>query len=42
VLCPTCFSNLLIGEDFDTIRATDQVAVDYGGGLLRLRRDRFF
>jgi hypothetical protein len=37
VLCPTCFSNLLIGEDFDTIQATDQVAVDYGGGLLRLR-----
>jgi hypothetical protein len=36
VLCPTCFSNLLIGEDFDTIQATDQVAVDYGGGLIRL------
>jgi hypothetical protein len=39
VLCPTYVSNLLIGEDFDTIQATDQAAVDYGGGLLRVRRE---
>lgn len=38
VLCPICVSNLLIGEDFDTIQATDQGAVDYGGGLIRVRR----
>jgi hypothetical protein len=28
-----------LGEDFDTIQATEQVAVDYGGGLIRLRRE---
>jgi hypothetical protein len=39
VLCPTCFSNLLIGEDFGTIHATYQVCVDYGGGLMRVRRE---
>ena len=39
VLCPNCVSDLLIGEDFDTIQATDQLGVDYGGGLLRLRRE---
>jgi hypothetical protein len=39
VLCPNCVSNLLIGEEFDTIQATDKVAVDYGGGLIRVRRE---
>lgn len=39
MLCPICVSNLLIGEDFDTIQATDHVAVDYGGSLVRLRRE---
>jgi hypothetical protein len=39
VLCPVCVCNLLIGEDFDTIEATDHVAVDYGGGVVRLRRE---
>ena len=39
VLCPMCISDLLIGEDFGTIQATEQVAVDYGGGLLRMRRE---
>ena len=39
MLCPNCVGGLLIGEDFDTIRATDQVTVDYGGGLLRVRRE---
>ncbi len=34
-----CVSDLLIGEDFDTIQATEQIAVDYGGGLLRVRRE---
>ena len=34
-----CVSDLLIGEDFDTIQATDQVAVDHGGGLIRVRRE---
>ena len=34
-----CVCNLLIGEDFDTIQATDNVAIDYGGGLVRLRRE---
>ena len=41
VLCPNCVSDLLIGEDFDTIQATDQVAVDYGGGLIRVRREGY-
>ena len=39
VLCPTCVSNLLIGEDYDAIQATEGMAVDYGGGLIRLRRE---
>jgi hypothetical protein len=38
VPCPNCVSDLLIGEDVDTIQVTEQVAVDYGGGLIRLRR----
>lgn len=39
VLCPNCVSNLLIGEDVGTIQATERVAVDYGGGLIRVRRE---
>ena len=39
VLCPNCFSNLLIGEDCETIQVTEQVSVDYGGGLIRVRRE---
>ena len=39
VLCPMCVSGLLTGEEFDTIQATERVAVDYGGGLIRLRRE---
>ena len=39
VLCPMCASDLLIGEDFETIKAIGQVAVDYGSGLIRLRRE---
>jgi hypothetical protein len=39
VLCPICVSNLLIGEDFSTIQATEQVVVDYGGSLIRVRRE---
>jgi hypothetical protein len=39
VLCPMCVSDLLIGEEYDTIQATEQVAVDYGGGLIRVRRE---
>jgi hypothetical protein len=39
VLCPSCVSTLLIGEDFDTIQATERFAVDYGGGLVRVRRE---
>ena len=39
VLCPNCVNDLLIGEDFDTIQATERVAVDYGGGLIRVRRE---
>jgi hypothetical protein len=39
VLCPNCVSDLLIGEDFDTIQATEQVAVDYGGVLIRVGRE---
>jgi hypothetical protein len=39
VLCPNCVSDLLIGEDFDTIQATDQVPVDCGGSWIRLRRE---
>jgi hypothetical protein len=39
VLCPTGVSDLLNGEDFETIQETERVAVDYGGGLLRLRRE---
>ena len=34
-----CVSNLLIGEDFATIQSTEQLAVDYGGGLIRVRRE---
>ena len=34
VLCPNCFSDLLLGEDFATVEATAQTAVDYGGGSL--------
>jgi hypothetical protein len=39
VLCPNFFSSLLIGEELSTIQATEQVAVDYGGGLIRVRRE---
>lgn len=39
MLCPNCYSSLLIGEDFDTIKATERVVVDYGGGLIRVRRE---
>ena len=39
VLCPMYVSDLLIGEDFDTTQATGKVAVDYEGGLIRLRRE---
>jgi hypothetical protein len=39
VLCPICVSNLLIGKDFKTTRVTSQLAIDYGGGLIRLRRE---
>ena len=39
VLCPNCVSNLLIGEDFGTVQATEHLAVDYGGALIRLRRE---
>jgi|GEM_PF-5024343 len=38
-LCPMCISDLLIGEDPNTIQATEPVAIDYGGGLIRLRRE---
>ena len=38
VLCPNCVSDLLIGEEFDTIQATEQVSVDYGSALIRVRR----
>ena len=39
VLCTMCVCSLLIGEDFDTIQTADHVAIDYGGGLVRLRRE---
>ena len=38
VLCPHCVSDLPIGEEFDTIRATEHKAVDYRGGLVSVRR----
>jgi hypothetical protein len=34
-----CVSSLLIGEKYGTIQATEHVAVDYGGGLIRVRRE---
>ena len=39
VLCPSCFGSLRIGEDFETVTAADDLAVDVGGGLLRVRRE---
>lgn len=39
VLCPACFSGLLIGEDFGTVTTTSGLVVDYGGGLIRVRRE---
>ena len=39
VLCPSCFSSLKIGEDFETFPAANDLAVDVGGGLLRVRRE---
>jgi hypothetical protein len=31
--------SLLIGEDYVTVQAADDLAVDVGGGLLRVRRE---
>lgn len=39
MLCPHCVSDLPIGEEFDTIRATEHMDVDYRGGLISVRRD---
>ena len=38
VLYPNCVSDLHISGDFDTIHATEKIAVDYGSGLIRMRR----
>jgi hypothetical protein len=40
LLCPTCVSNPHIGEDVETIQAPSRVTVDYGGGSIRLHRER--
>lgn len=39
VLCQTCHGSLLIGEDFGTITTASSLAVDYGRGLIRVRRE---
>ena len=39
VLCPTCCGNLLIGEDSQALTTTSGLIVDYGGGLIRIRRE---
>lgn len=39
VQCPSCAKSLLIGEDFETIRAIGELAVEYGDSLIRLRRE---
>ncbi len=39
VLCSACFGSLMIGEDFQTVTTVSGLAVDYGGGLIRVRWD---
>ena len=39
VLCPTCHGSLLIGEGFWTVTTASGLAVDYGGGVTRVRRE---
>ena len=39
MLCPSCFASLRIGEDYETFPAANDLVVDVGGGLLRVRRE---
>ena len=39
VLCPNCPGDLQIGEDLAAIQATEHLAVDCGGGLIRVCRE---
>ena len=39
VLCPNCVGDLQIGKDLAAIQATEHLAVDCGGGLIRVCRE---
>ena len=39
MLCPPCYGSLLLGEEFQTLTTASGLAVDYGGGLIRVRRE---
>ena len=39
MLCPPCYGSLLLGEEFQTLTTASGLAVDYGRGLIRVRRE---